>query len=226
MNYAKYIDHSLLHPTATMADITKLCNEAIHFQVAAVCIQPIFVTTVKKLLNHTDISVATVIGFPLGTNTIETKCLETIQCIKLGANEIDVVVCIPKVLEEDWEYIHKEIHELSTICKQHHVCIKVIFETTYLQDNQIIKLCEICNNAQVNFVKTSTGFDFVKQGNGLYSPVGAQIHHIELMKKNCEKHIQIKASGGIRTADYFRACIQAGATRIGTSATKDILNNL
>lgn len=223
MNYAQYIDHSLLHPTATCKDIETLCFQAIEYKVAAVCIQPIFVSQTTQLLKHTSISVATVIGFPQGANTIETKCFETKLAIAQGANEIDAVVCISKVCNEDWEYIQKEIHELSTICKQHNVCLKIIFETGYINEFQMITLCKICTNEKVTFVKTSTGFDFVKQENGMFTTLGAQIKHIQLMKKYCGKDIQIKASGGIRTASYFLQCIEAGATRIGTSATKDIL---
>ncbi|HPH16473.1 MAG TPA: deoxyribose-phosphate aldolase [Bacteroidales bacterium] len=226
MNYAQYIDHSLLHPTATSKDITRLCNEAVQFEVAAVCIQPVFVSLAHRLLKNTEISVATVVGFPLGACTQEIKYEETKQCIQLGANEIDAVVCISKVIEEDWEYVTTEINELSTICKQYNICLKIIFETTYLNENQIIKLCEICTKASVNFVKTSTGFDFVKQEQGTYITIGAQLQHIQLMRKHCGSNVQIKASGGIRTTEYFLSCIQAGANRIGTSATKDILKGL
>ncbi|HON52989.1 MAG TPA: deoxyribose-phosphate aldolase [Bacteroidales bacterium] len=226
MNYSKYIDHSLLHPTATHNDIAKLCREAIEFDVAAVCIQPIYIQFAQTLLQHTPISVATVIGFPHGTNSIETKCFETKLAIKHGATEIDAVICIPQVIAQEWKYIETEIHELSTICKQHNICLKIIFETTYLNEYHIIKLCEICSKEHVSFVKTSTGFDFIKHESGLYTTKGAQISHIQLMKKHCFNNTQIKASGGIRSASYFIECIEAGATRIGTSATKDILKAL
>lgn len=224
--YSKYIDHSLLHPTSTIEDIQKTCSEAIEFNVAAVCVKPDSVKKASELLTKTSIAVATVIGFPHGGSTTETKCFETKNSIKNGANEIDMVVNIGKVLANDWKYVSNEIQKITNICRKHNVLIKVIFETGYITKAHIIELCKICSKIKVDFVKTSTGFDFIKQTQGLYSTKGAQIDDIILIKKNISPSIQIKASGGIRDAKSFLEFINLGVARIGTSATKDILKEL
>jgi deoxyribose-phosphate aldolase len=225
-NYAKYIDHSLLHPTSTEKQVVDLCNEAIKWNVAAVCVKPDSVKLASELLKNTGIQIATVIGFPHGSNTTETKSFEAKNAILNGATELDIVVNISKVCDENWVYVSKEINELCTICKQNKISIKVIFETAYISKNQIVELCKICSNANVDFVKTSTGFDFIKNEMGTFTTLGAQIEDIILMKQNIANHIKIKASGGIRTSKDFLKFIELGVSRIGTSATNNILSEL
>jgi len=226
MDYGKYIDHSLLHPTHTINDLQKLCEEAMFYKTATVCVKPDAVIQAKKILQETDVLIATVIGFPHGSNTTETKVFETQNSILNGAQEIDMVVNIGKVKEQNWEYVKKDIQEVFNTCQQSNSILKVIFETTFITKNDIIQLCKICSTINVDFIKTSTGFDFTKTESGNFQTVGATIENIKLMREHASKSIKIKASGGIRTSTDFLALINAGADRIGTSATKDILESL
>lgn len=220
---AQMIDHSLLHPTLTDDDIVKGCELAKQYNVTTVCIKPYSIDIVSDHLKSSDVAVCAVIGFPHGNSSIEIKVKETEELTHKGATEIDMVVNIGKVLSCDWEYISKEIKSINDTAVANKAILKVIFENDFLEGKYIIKLCEICSHIKVAFVKTSTGYGFVKQPNGYYSYKGATDHHLKLMRKHCIPEIEIKAAGGIRTLDDLLRVKSIGVTRIGASATKDIL---
>lgn len=169
---AKYIDHSILHPTMTDADLDEGCRIAIAYGTATVCIKPYAVARAAQILDGTGIGVCTVIGFPHGSNTTDLKVIETIEACRNGATEIDMVVNIGKVLGEDWAYVENEIEQIMHSALQHNAILKVIFENDYLEDSHKIKLCEICTKLHVAFVKTSTGYGYVKQDNGFFQTKG------------------------------------------------------
>lgn len=220
---AGMIDHGILAPQIDDNKILEELNRAIENNVASVCIKPYAVMFAAKYLKETNVKVGTVVGFPHGSNSIKVKVIETMDAIENGAQEIDMVVNIGKVLSEDWDYITKEIGEVTRFCKMNDVVIKVIFETTYLKDELIVQLCKICTQAGVDYVKTSTGFDFVKDDKGSFYTIGATVAQCELMKKNVGEAVGIKASGGIKNLQQAEALIKAGATRLGTSSTEQIL---
>jgi deoxyribose-phosphate aldolase len=224
MDLAKYIDHSVLHPTATDKDLEEACRIGIKYKTATVCVKPSAVALAAKLLKGSGVGVCTVIGFPHGGNTTDIKVIETIEACRNGATEIDMVVNIGKVISADWEYVENEIAQIMDATLDHNAILKVIFENDYLNDDQKIQLCKICSGLHVAFVKTSTGFGFVKQEDGKFLAKGATIHDLKLMREHCTQDVQIKASGGIRTKNEVLAAIEAGATRVGLSATEDILN--
>jgi len=222
---AKYIDHSLLHPTMTDKDLEEGCLVALKYNTASVCIKPYAVRTAATLLLSSDVAVCTVIGFPHGSNTESTKISETIEACKNGATEIDMVVNIGKVIGDDWEYVSNEILAINVACKNNGAILKVIFENDYLNTDQKIKLCEICSEVGVAFVKTSTGYGYVKQDNGMFLTRGATLEDICLMRKHSAPEVKIKAAGGIRTLNDMLKAIDAGATRIGATATAFILES-
>jgi deoxyribose-phosphate aldolase len=224
MDLAKYIDHSVLHPTATDQDLEEACRIGIKYGTATVCVKPSAVAKAAELLKNSAVGVCTVIGFPHGGNTTDIKVIETIEACRNGATEIDMVVNIGKVIAGDWEYVENEISEIMDATLQHNAILKVIFENDYLNDDQKIHLCKICSSLHVAFVKTSTGFGFVKQEDGKFLAKGATIHDLKLMREHCSPDIQIKASGGIRTKNEVLAAIEAGASRVGLSATEAILS--
>ncbi|MEI6056070.1 MAG: deoxyribose-phosphate aldolase [Lentisphaerota bacterium] len=219
----KMIDHSLLHPTMTDKDILNGCELAKEYDVATVCIKPYSVKMAVELLKGSDVKVCSVIGFPHGNNSIAIKVAETIETASSGATEIDMVVNIGKVLGGDWKYVHHEMKAINDATISKCAILKVIFETDYLKDEHIIKLCEISSEVGVAFVKTSTGYGFVKQSNGFYSYLGATDHNLLLMRKHSSASIQIKAAGGIRTLDDLLRVRALGVTRIGATATKEII---
>lgn len=223
---AKYIDHSILHPTMTDADLEAGCQLAITYGTATVCIKPYAVPKAAALLEGTGVAICTVIGFPHGSNTTDLKVIETIEACRNGATEIDMVVNIGKVLEADWDYVEHEIDQVMHAALEHNAILKVIFENDYLEDSHKIKLCEICSKLHVAFVKTSTGYGFVKQPDGTFLTKGATLHDLRLMKAHCTPDIQIKAAGGIRNLKDMLAAIDAGATRIGATATAAIIGAL
>jgi deoxyribose-phosphate aldolase len=223
---AKYIDHSILHPTMTDADLEEGCRIAIAYGTATVCIKPYAVAKAARLLDGTGIGVCTVIGFPHGSNTTDLKVIETIEACRNGATEIDMVVNIGKVLGEDWTYVENEIEQIMHSALQHNATLKVIFENDYLEDKHKIKLCEICSTLHVAFVKTSTGYGYVKQDNGFFQTKGATLNDLRLMRAHCGADVQVKAAGGIRTLKDMLAAIDAGATRIGATATVSIIDAL
>lgn len=223
---AKMIDHSLLHPTMTDKDLQEGCALAKHYDVASVCIKPYAVTDAVKWLKGSDVMVCTVVGFPHGNSSTEVKVFETQKACEEGAQEIDMVVNIGKVLQEDWEYVGKEIKSIAAVTKKHHAALKVIFENDYLpEDKHKIKLCEICSEAQVEFVKTSTGYGFVKGNDGKYSYEGATEHDLKLMRQHSAPEVQIKAAGGVRTLEDLLKVKSWGVSRIGATATATILED-
>ena len=220
---AKMIDHSLLHPTMTDDDIINGCKLSIRYNVATACIKPYSVDMAVDLLQETGVGICAVIGFPHGNSTIQIKTLEAEEAARKGAEEIDMVVNIGKVMGEDWNYVSEEIKAINNTVTKEGGSLKVIFENDFLEDKHIIRLCEICSEHQVAFVKTSTGFGFVKQSNGMYAYRGAQDHHLKLMRKHSDPTVQIKAAGGVRTLDDLLRVREMGVTRIGATATEKIL---
>lgn len=204
----KYIDHTLLKAFATKDDIKKLCEEAKEYGFKSVCVNPANVKLAKELLKDSDVLVCTVIGFPLGANTMDVKWAETVDAINEGADEIDMVINIGKAKEHDYKYIE---HEIAGVvgCSGGRT-VKVIIETCYLTDEEKIEVCKAAAKAGANFVKTSTGF-----GSG-----GATEEDVRLMKETVSKineNMEVKASGGVRTNYDAAVMVAAGATRIGTS---------
>jgi deoxyribose-phosphate aldolase len=220
---AKMIDHSLLHPTMTDSEIKAGCELAKKYDVATACVKPYSIPLSVEILKDSDVDVCAVIGFPHGNSAIEIKVKESIAAIATGAPEIDMVVNIGKVLGEDWDYVYEEIKAINDTVVANNGILKVIFENDYLQDDHIIKLCKICSDLKVAFVKTSSGYGFVKQSNGMYSYEGATDHHLKLMADNCAEGVQIKAAGGVRTLDDLLRVRAIGVTRIGASATESIM---
>ena len=213
MELNKYIDHTNLKNTATLKDIEKLCNEAIKYKFASVCIYPYYVPLAKKLLKGTNVEVCTVIGFPTGESTKEVKVYEAIDAIEHGATEIDMVINISALKNKDYDYVKEEIEEVRDAIDGK--VLKVIIETCLLTKEEIVKMTEICNETFVNFIKTSTGF----------STSGAKVEDIKLINKHKNEVLEIKASGGIRDIHTMEDMINAGATRIGTSSGVEIKND-
>lgn len=221
---AKSIDHSILHPTFTDLDLVNNCEIAVKYGVATVCVKPYHTASAFDIVRGSGVEVCTVIGFPHGNSTTQGKVAETLEVIALGAKEVDMVVNVGKVIQHDWDYVKQEIHAINEACISNGAILKVIFENDFLKnDNDKIKLCEICNDIEVAFVKTSTGFGFVKQDNGDYNYAGATEHDLTLMRKHCKTNVQIKAAGGIKTLEQILHVLSLGATRVGASATVQIL---
>jgi deoxyribose-phosphate aldolase len=236
---AKMIDHSLLHPTMTDAELRDGCEVAKKYDVASVCIKPYAVPMAVELLAGTDVLVGTVIGFPAGNSTTAIKVAETIQACRDGATEIDMVINIGKALGEDWDYVKNEIAAVHGACKANGAILKVIFENDFMPNNSlIIKLCQICTEVGVEFVKTSTGYGFVKGSDGKYSYEGATIPQLQVMLDSVGLgsdgrsagarsgvQVQVKAAGGIRTLDGLLQVKAMGVTRLGASATAVIMED-
>ena len=198
---AKMIDHSLLHPTMTDADIKAGCEIAKRYEVATVCIKPYSIAFCKPLLQGSTVELCAVIGFPHGNSTTAIKVIEAEEAALAGCKEIDMVINIGKALGGGWDYVQREIRLINEAVVAQGSILKVIFENDYLKDEHIIKLCEICSEVGVAFVKTSTGYGFVKQENGMYAYKGATEAHLKLMRKHSAPNVQIKAAGGVRTLD-------------------------
>ncbi len=221
---AKMIDHTLLHPTATDEDLKETCEVAKKYQVASVCVKPYMVPAAVKELADTDVAVGCVVGFPAGNSVTEVKVLEAERACRDGAQEIDMVINVGKALQGDWDYVAREITAVTEACHQHDALVKVIFETDYVnKEADLVKLCEICTEAKADYVKTSTGFGFVKGEDGQYSYTGATHPHLKLMKKSIGSHVKVKASGGIRTLDALLEVQAIGCDRCGATATVQIL---
>lgn len=221
---AKMIDHSLLHPTLTDAEILQGCDLARRYDVATVCVKPYAVRMCKERLANTQVKVCSVIGFPHGNSATAIKVAETELALKDGAVEIDMVINIGKALGGDWDFVRDDIQPVNQVCMNHNAILKVIFENDYLQKEHIIQLCQICSKLNVAFVKTSTGYGFKKQANGDYNYRGATDEHIQLMRQSCTAGVQIKAAGGVRSLDDLLKCRRLGVTRIGATATAAILD--
>jgi deoxyribose-phosphate aldolase len=208
MNLSKYIDHTLLKPTATEMDFRKLCEEIYQNSFYSACVPPFYVGFVKELLEYSDAKVCTVIGFPLGFHSTEAKITETQKALTDGADELDMVMNINAFKSMAYETVKQEIKSLADLAHSQNALLKVIIETAYLDNFDIRIACEICEEACVDFVKTSTGF----------APKGATLEQVRLMREILPSNIQIKASGGIQTYEQAMTFIEAGATRLGTSS--------
>lgn len=206
MEINKYIDHTLLKPTATKEQIIKLCSEAKEYNFYAVCVNGSYAELAKKELEGTDVEVAAVIGFPLGAMTTEAKVFEAKNCIEKGASEIDMVINIGRLLDSEFDYVENEIRQIKEAIGEN--VLKVIFENCYLSKEQIKMVSQLAVNAGADFVKTSTGF-----GAG-----GATFEDVQLMKDVVENKAQIKAAGGVRDAATAQKYIKMGVTRLGTSS--------
>jgi deoxyribose-phosphate aldolase len=205
MKINKMIDHTYLKAFGTKVEIDKLLEEAKEFDFMSVCVNPSWVEYSAQALKDTDVLVCTVIGFPLGANTTETKVFETLNAISKGADEIDMVLNVGKVKEQDFDFTYEEVKAVKEACKD--LTLKVILETCYLTKEEIRLASEACIKAGADFVKTSTGF-----GTG-----GALVEDVKIMKE-VAKEKEVKASGGVRSQEDVEKMIEAGATRIGTSS--------
>ena len=210
-NPAQLIDHTLLKPIATRADIERLCAEARRYGFCSVCVNPFWVKFAKEQLQGSPVKVCTVVGFPLGANTTAVKAFETKQAVADGADEIDMVLNIGALKSGDFATVLTDIQAVRDACTGK--ILKVILETSQLSDEEKVSACELAAKAGADFVKTSTGF----VGGG------ATVQDVALLKKSVPPHMQVKASGGIRTRADFDAMVTAGATRIGTSSGSRIV---
>jgi len=222
---AKMIDHSLLHPTMTDAEIDAGLRLSAEYKVATACVKPYSVSRATQLLAGSGVEVCAVIGFPHGNSLPAMKVTEAVQAVADGATEIDMVVNVGKVLGGDWGYVESEIDAINRAVVANGAILKVIFENDYLQDAHIIRLCEICTKLDVAFVKTSSGYGFVKQADGNYNYKGATDEHLKLMRKHSGQKVEIKAAGGVRSLDDLLKVRSFGVTRIGATATKVILED-
>jgi deoxyribose-phosphate aldolase len=221
---AKMIDLSILHPTHTDDDLKKQCAIAKKYNVASVCVKPYAVRQAVSFLNGSGVAIGCVIGFPHGNSSTAVKVFEAEQACSEGATEIDMVINIGKALSGDWSYVEQEIKAVADACHRNKAIIKVIFETDYVTATQDkIRLCKICTSAGADFVKTSTGYGFVKKTGGDYNYQGATIADVELMRKHTGPHVQVKCAGGVRTLDDLLKMKAAGATRAGATATEAIM---
>ncbi|WP_114748198.1 deoxyribose-phosphate aldolase [Pleomorphovibrio marinus] len=211
-NLHRYLEHTLLKADLNYQAVEQLIAEAKAYSFRGLCIPPFWVKKVKRELQDEDIQVVTVVGFPLGNTSTEAKVCETLQAIKDGADELDVVWSLTAFKAGmNWPKI--ELAKLSTLCHREEKILKVIIETAYLNEEEILQACEICRDAGADFVKTSTGF----------APSGAKIEHIKMIRECLPSQVGIKASGGIKTREQAIALIEAGADRIGTSNAIGIL---
>lgn len=215
MNYAKYIDHTLLKANALDEEIEKLCMEAKEYQFASVCVNPCYVSKCYGLLRNTGVKVCTVIGFPLGANITNIKVQEAREAVFEGAEEVDMVINISRLKAKDDEYVRNEIKCIKKALRQDTI-LKVIIETCLLTEEEKVRACLLAKEAGADFVKTSTGF----------STGGATKEDIALMRKTVGSEMGVKASGGVRTKEAFLEMIEAGANRIGTSSGLKIINEL
>ncbi|MDP6357423.1 MAG: deoxyribose-phosphate aldolase [Planctomycetota bacterium] len=220
---AGYIDHAILHPTVTDSAALEEIEGLKHYPLGSFCVRPSSVKATAEALAGTQIPTCTVIGFPQGTPCTSVKVFETEEAIADGATEVDMVVNIGKTLSGDWEFVRADIAAVMAAAKARGAMLKVIFETDFVtEDVAKIRLCEICSEIGVDYVKTSTGFGFVK-GEGGMSCAGATEHDVRLMREHCHDSVGIKASGGIRTLEQALRFVELGATRLGTSSTAAIL---
>ncbi|ASP28166.1 deoxyribose-phosphate aldolase [Spiroplasma corruscae] len=208
---SKYIDHTILKPDATKEEIKKLCEEALEYNFATVCINPYRIKDAISYLKDSNVGITTVIGFPLGANITEVKVLETKKAIDDGASEIDMVINIGAVKDQDWEYVYDDMKAIKLAAGSN--IVKVILENCLLTKNEIIKCCELAVKAGLDFVKTSTGF----------SKSGATFEDVRLMKMTVKDNCKVKAAGGVRTTLDALEMIKSGADRLGTSGGVNIV---
>jgi deoxyribose-phosphate aldolase len=229
---AKMIDHSLLHPTMTDAELEAGCRLAAKYNVASVCIKPYAVKQAVEWLRGSDVKVGAVIGFPHGNSCTESKRYETELACRDGAAEIDMVINIGKAVGGDWDYVEQDVKAVCDEAHRHGAKVKVIFENDYLtsggaglsSDDFKRKLCELCERAGADWVKTSSGYGFVKQPDGSYNYKGATEHDLQLMRAGCSAAVQVKAAGGVRDLDGLIRVRDLGATRCGATATAAMLD--
>lgn len=219
MNYsysdiAKMIDHSLLNPVLTEGHLEAGCRLARDYDVASVCIMPFYLRRCAEILADSTVQPSTTVGFPHGGHRTSVKMLEALEALDDGAGELDMVVNISKVVSGDWNYVRQEIAELNLLTHGRGRKLKVIFENCYLTDEQKVRLCEICGEVGVDWVKTSTGY-----GTG-----GATIADLRLMRRHTPAHVQVKAAGGVRDLDKLLEVRALGVSRVGASATQSILD--
>lgn len=207
------IDHTLLKPTALLSEIHQLCQEAVAYQFASVCVPPPFVKMASEKLSGTNVKVATVVGFPFGYSAVEAKVAETVLALVDGADELDIVASILAIKNHDWTYIANEINHLLPIVKSKNRVIKIIIESGVLTEQEIITCCDIYGAAGIDFLKTSTG----------YAEKGATEEAVRLFRQHLPTQVKIKASGGIRTYEQALAMVLAGADRLGCSASVSIV---
>ena len=213
MSLASFIDHTILKNSTTIADIDKICQEAIENGFAAVCVPPYFVSDARKLIQSSPVRLATVIGFPFGYHHYQTKVEEARIAIEEGADELDMVMNLAAFKSNDLAYVETEAEKIVTLTTEQGKSLKIIIESGILTNEEIIKCCDIYKHYPVQFLKTSTG----------YAEKGASVEAVELMRKHLPEKIQIKASGGIRTTEFAQQLIKAGATRLGCSASIAII---
>jgi deoxyribose-phosphate aldolase len=210
---ARYIDHTLLRPDATAAEIDRLCEEARTFGFAAVCVNPTWVRRCAQNLRGSSVRVASVVGFPFGAGTTEVKAMEARRAIRDGAREIDMVINVGALKSGDHDLVRRDIEKVSDACREAGALCKVIIETALLTDEEKVVASHLAKQAKADFVKTSTGF----------GPGGATVHDVLLMRETVGPRLGVKASGGIRSAEDVREMIAAGASRIGASASVQIV---
>jgi deoxyribose-phosphate aldolase len=221
---AGLIDHAILQPTMTLEDADGELSAVSGLPLASVCVRPFFVSHAKSRLDF--IPVAAVVGFPHGGEDPEIKREEALRALGDGAQDIDFVLNATQVLSGNWSEVEREIELLTTVTHLHSGIVKVIFENAYLKDEMKIRLCKICSDAGVDFVKTSTGFAYLRDAEGNLFASGATIDDVALMRNHASPEVGVKASGGIRTLADVQAMVEAGANRIGTASTLAILAEL
>lgn len=205
MKYAEYIDYTNLKPDASIEDITKLCEEAKNYHTQSVCVSPYYVSLAKELLEGTTTTVTTVIGFPLGASKTRVKEMEAIVALEDGADEIDMVINISALKNKDYDYVKEEIEDIMAAVDGK--TLKVIIETCYLTEEEIIKMTQICNETFVNYIKTSTGF----------GTRGVNLDDIDIINNYKSEILEVKASGGIKTEEMVEELLNKGVTRLGMS---------
>lgn len=215
-DFAKMIDHALLTPNMTSEEIEAGVKMALAYDVASVCIMPFYVPRLAEMLAGSTVKTSTVIGFPHGANTTEVKRAEALKAIADGCEELDMVVNISSVVSGKWDYVRSDIAAVIEVAHEAGQKVKVIFENCYLNDEQKIRLCEICSELNADWVKTSTGF----------GSSGATHEDLRLMRKHSAEHVQVKAAGGVRDLEGLRAVRELGVTRCGASRTQAILDPL
>jgi len=219
---AQYIDHAVLHPTQTHNDLETACTLCDRVGTASICVKPSMVARAAELLEHSSVKVSTVIGFPHGGTSTAAKAAEAEQACQDGAVELDMVVNIGRALAGDYAFVEEDIRQVVAVAAKHQAIVKVIFETGLLQnDEQKIELCGCSERAGADFVKTSTGFGFVKAADGSLASTGATRDDIRLMRTHFPRGV--KASGGIRSLSDARAFVEMGASRLGTSSTESLV---
>jgi len=205
-----HVDHTLLKATATWEDIKSLCDDALTYKTASVCVPQTYVKQINEHYNS-KVNICTVVGFPLGYNSTESKVAETVQALADGANEIDMVINIAAVKNKNYSLVENEINEIKKACGEH--ILKVIIETCYLTEEEKVEMCKIISNTKANYIKTSTGF-----GTG-----GATFDDIKLFKKNIRPTLLIKAAGGIKSIEDLNKFLELGCDRLGTSRAINII---